>query len=203
MENLEKSRPKWKTWHKVTIGILAAFLVLIIIAINSGSQPAAADATASSSDAPTSDSTAKKIKVGDILHTEFFDVTINAVMTQTSIKLPADQEMRSGEGNQYLELAVTLKNTDKEDRTMFTGGTVLINVKGTEYKYEDAETVDREGFGLIYEKINPMVTKTTILVYKIPTGLDGDVYYRPGRAEDNQIIYLGKLKDIINTDGAQ
>jgi hypothetical protein len=32
-----KQKSKWKTWHKVTIGILGGFLILIIIAVNSES----------------------------------------------------------------------------------------------------------------------------------------------------------------------
>ncbi len=63
-----------------------------------------------------------------------------------------------------------------------------------DYEFDKSETVMAEGFGLFLDQINPLTSKTTKLVYKLPAEIKGPAYYEPGRASDNESIYLGDLK---------
>ena len=58
-----------------------------------------------------------------------------------------------------------------------------------------AETLIIEnGWGLFFDQINPLTTKTTNLVYKISSELkEQPAYWNPGRSNQRDIIYLGKL----------
>jgi hypothetical protein len=47
---------------------------------------------------------------------------------------------------------------------------------------------------LFLEQLNPLTQKTTNLVYKIPKEIKGPAYYKPGRADNDQRIFLGDLK---------
>jgi len=51
-----------------------------------------------------------------------------------------------------------------------------------------------EGWGLMMDQINPLTSKTTKLVYKIPAEIKGLAYYRPGRSNKNDLISLGNIE---------
>ena len=87
---------------------------------------------------------------------------------------------------------VTFKNTDKESR-MLEDGIVLINYNGQEYKFDKSETIMADGWGLFLDQLNPMISKTTNLVYKIPAEISGQAYYMPGRNSDDVKFSLGEL----------
>ncbi|MEI6684196.1 MAG: DUF4352 domain-containing protein [Bacteroidota bacterium] len=137
----------------------------------------------------------KSIGIGQVLKTEYFDVTVNSAKFYKSVKaqeglidLPADSAIR------YLLINVTFKNTNTESRTLFEGGPILINYNGKEYSYDEPEPTMAEGWGIFMDAINPMLTKTTYLVYKIPREIKGDVFWRPNRADDDQKILLLNAK---------
>lgn len=100
--------------------------------------------------------------------------------------------MPKEDGIHYLIINVTFKNTDDESR-MLTDGEVLINYNGKEYKYDRSEMIALKGWGLMLDQINPLTSRTTNLVYKIPAEIVGKAYYRPGRASKNDLIELGEI----------
>ncbi len=51
-----------------------------------------------------------------------------------------------------------------------------------------------EGWGLFLDVINPLMEKTTNLVYKILKELSGRAYWRPGLAATDEKIFLGNLR---------
>ena len=51
-----------------------------------------------------------------------------------------------------------------------------------------------DGWGLLLDQINPLTTKTTKLVYKIPAEIIGNAYYKPARSGSNDIIDLGIIE---------
>jgi hypothetical protein len=134
-----------------------------------------------------------EVGIRNTLKTEYFDVTVDDVKTRKSVKIDEFQDLKEEAGNKYLIIDVTLKNTDKESRMMFDG-MVIIKADGQEYKYEEAETILADGWGLIMDNVNPLVTKKTKLVYKIPEELKGTAYYNPARSDADQVINLGAIQ---------
>ena len=76
---------------------------------------------------------------------------------------------------------------------MLTDGSVWVNYNGKDYEFDKSETIMAEGYGLLLDQINPLTSKTTNLVYKIPAEVKGEAYWQPGRASDDERILLGKL----------
>lgn len=67
----------------------------------------------------------------------------------------------------YLIINVTFKNTNNESR-MLIDGSVWINYNGKDYEFDKSETVMAEGYGILLDQSNTLISKTTNLVYKIP-----------------------------------
>ena len=88
---------------------------------------------------------------------------------------------------------VTFKNTDNESRTILDGS-VHIKYNGTDYNFDKSEPIMADGWGIFLDQINPLTSKTTKLVYKLPTEITGEAYYNPGRSESNQLIDVGSIK---------
>lgn len=173
--------------HLASVGVFAFFLT---IATGSGDD----DKKETGESSTVSAEAAKNYKkVGETLSTEYFDVTVKKVGVQNSVdtgnplvSLPAE------DGNKYLIMEVTFKNTSNESR-MLMDGEVLINYNGKEYKYDKSEAVMLEGWGLMLDQINPLTSKTTNLVYKIPAEIKGTAYYQPGRSDSDDLINLGNI----------
>lgn len=193
-QHTEQQKKKMGTGKKLLIGV--GILVFIAIIANSGKEDkASASTTTSNSPAGTTEIQASKdIAIGQALKTEYFEVTVSkAILTK---KLNTGNEYtdeQAGEGNQFLVMTTTFKNIDKESR-MIMDGTVFINYNGKDYEFDKSETVMAEGYGLFLDQINPLTSKTTKLVYKLPAEIKGPAYYKPGRANDNEKIFLGDLK---------
>ncbi len=77
---------------------------------------------------------------------------------------------------------------------MLMDGVVIINYNGKDYNFDKSETVMADGWGLLLDQINPLTTKTTKLVYKIPAEITGNAYYKPSRSGSNDIIDLGIIE---------
>jgi len=96
-------------------------------------------------------------------------------------------------GVRYLIIDAIYKNIDTESR-MLSEGSVWINYNGSDYEFDKTETIMEEGWGIFLDQINPLMSKSTKIVYKVPEEVKGEVYWQPGRAEEEQFIYLGELK---------
>lgn len=180
---METTKKKIGFGKKMLIAIVA--LVLIIIIANSGKSDSGSSNTEPAKSYPG---------IGQTLKTEYFEVTIDEVSLTKKIK-NSDEflEKKPDEGNQFLVMNTTFKNIDNESR-MITDGSVFINYNGKEYEYDKSEFLGVDGYGLFLDQINPLTSKTTKLVYQIPLGINGPAYYKPGRADDDQKIFLGNLK---------
>jgi hypothetical protein len=164
-----------------------------MIASCGGGADASSSSTGGAEAAAARSNNVTAVGINQTLKTEYFDVTVNSVRTAKTVKIDEFEELKQEEGNKYLILDITLKNTDKESRMMFDG-VVKINANGQEYKYEQAEPVMAEGWGMIMDNINPLVTKRTRLVYKIPAALTGTGVYNPGRSDEDEVINLGNIQ---------
>ena len=178
-----------KSWKTVYIGaILMAvlffgYLLLYFIKNNDFN---------SSNDEQTNSQSEENLRIGikQTLHANYFDVIVNKVSIQDDID---SANLKREQGIKYLIINATFKNTDKESR-MMTDGSVWINYNGKELEYDNSETTLINGWGIFLDQINPLISKTTNLVYKIPKELKGDMFWQPGRADNTQRIFLGKLE---------
>ena len=169
----------------VIIFVFIAFIGLIVALFTGNQDPST----------PTKETKSKVYsKIGEVLKTEFFDVTVNKIFLTDFINFHNEfMDVKAGEGNKFLILNVTVKNTDKETRTMFSDGILWINYNGQEYKYETSETILNEGWGFILDAINPLVSKTTRIVYKMPKEVTGEAYFQSSRSNNDERIYLGEI----------
>jgi hypothetical protein len=135
----------------------------------------------------------KEIGIGQVLKTDYFDITVNKVSLVDKVNTGNEfSDLKPESGNNYLIINASFKNIDNESR-MLVDGSVWINYNGKDYEFDKSETIMADGFGLLLDQINPLVSKTTNLVYKIPSEIKGNAYWQPGRANDDQRILLGKL----------
>ena len=135
-----------------------------------------------------------KVSVGQILKTKYFEVTVNNVSLQKSVNTGNQfTDLKAEKGIRYLVFNTTFKNIDDESQVLIDGD-VIIKYNGKDYTYGKSETILADGWGLLLDRINPLTSKTTNLVYKIPEEITGRVYYRPGRSGKDDLIFLGNLK---------
>ncbi|MCY0971039.1 DUF4352 domain-containing protein [Chryseobacterium wangxinyae] len=133
-------------------------------------------------------------KLGETLSTDYFDVTINKVSVENSVNTGNEfADLKIEAGTRYLIINTSFENNSNESR-MLIDGEVLVNYNGKDYTFDKSETVMLEGWGLMMDQINPLTTKTTNLVYKIPAELKGTAYYRPGRSGSDDLIDLGNVE---------
>lgn len=167
-----------------SIFAIAIFFSFAVASSSSDSSSNSEVATNNKTELPT---------VGQNLQTEYFLVTLNGVTTDYKINTGNPfSDLKADPGNKFLIFNVTFKNTDKESR-MLMDGSVFIEYNNTRYEFDNPETIMAEGWGLMLEQINPLTSKTTNLVYKIPEEISGDAFWNPGRSNKNKIFYLGAI----------
>jgi hypothetical protein len=135
----------------------------------------------------------KEIGVGDVLATDYFAIKVNSATLNKRVWTGDDfTSLKQEQGIEYLIVDVTFKNIDSESR-MIIDGSVFIQYGGKMYEYDKSETILADGWGLLLDQINPLTTKRTKLVYKLPSEISGPAYYRPGRNSNDNQIFLGNL----------
>ncbi len=186
---LWKNQSIAKSWK---IGV-SVFYALIVLSLFSGNKPGS-NSTAKST--PTTSTTetkepVKPIGIGDVVHTKYFDITVNEAKTRDRVNTGNQfSDLQAENGNMYLIINTTFKNTDNESRMIFEGS-VWINYNGKDYEFDKSEPIMADGWGLFLEQLNPLTSKTTNLVYKIPIEIKGDIYWQPGRSDEK--IFIGNI----------
>ncbi|MCU0439319.1 MAG: DUF4352 domain-containing protein [Raineya sp.] len=168
--------------------IVVAFIMSIIMGPKKESS-----SSSSKSDQPVvvKDEPAKP-QIGQAIKTEYFEITVNKVGVMEAVNTGNEfVDLKPEKDNQYLVMNVTFKNIDNESRMMFAGK-IIINYNGKDYTFDNPEPVLLEGWGLLMDQINPLTTKTTNLVYKIPKEIKGKVVWEPARSDVK--IYIGDIQ---------
>lgn len=130
-------------------------------------------------------------QIGETAKNDYFEVTVNSVEVVNEKKINDYTELKAEKDAKYLIINVTFKNIDKESRMVFDGS-VFIDYNGTKYEYDHTETIFEEGWGLFLDQLNPLTSKTTNIVYKIPSEITGEATYKPERSSAE--FYLGTIK---------
>lgn len=180
----------WKN-SKIKKGwkIFFTILILIICISNLGSD----DSKTKQNQNDKNLESTKSIGVGDVLKTKYFEITVNKVDIEDRVNTGNSYlDLQPEKGTTYLIINATFKNIDNESR-MLEDGSVWINYNGKDYEFDKSEMIMAEGWGLMLEQINPLTSKTTNLVYKVPTEIKGSAYWQPGRADKEERILLGAL----------
>ncbi len=182
-----------KGW-KIGVTIIIAFIVLAKIGEDNPSASKPVVGSSSSSDLPAEEVVeVQGVGVGEILHTDYFDIAVNKVSLQDRVNTGNEfADLNPEPGTMYLIINASFKNIDNESR-MLMDGSVWINYNGKDYEFDKSEMIMLEGWGLMLDQINPLTTKTTNLVYKIPAEINGDAFWQPGRADSDERIALGSL----------
>ncbi|MDQ0592183.1 hypothetical protein QFZ37_000552 [Chryseobacterium ginsenosidimutans] len=178
--------------HLASAGAFAFFLAIAMGSMDDKKEKSETSETSTATANGEAKSNYKKL--GETLPTDYFDVTVNKVSVENSVNTGNQfGDLKQEAGTRYLIINTSFKNNSNESR-MLIDGEVLVNYNGKDYIFDKSETVMLEGWGLMLDQINPLTTKTTNLVYKIPSELKGNAYYKPGRSGSNDLIDLGNIE---------
>ncbi len=178
---------------KINFKKSASIIVIVgftFLALASGDDKKSGSSNSSESNTTTP---VQRIEVGQPLKTDYFEITVNKVNVKDRVNTGNEfADLKPERGNKYLIIDATFKNIDKESR-MIMDGTVWIDYKGQRYEFDNSETIMLDGWGTMLDQINPLTTKSTKLVYKLPAEITGSAYWQPGRSDDDELIYLGEI----------
>ena len=180
---LNKKRPEI-----LSVAVIIVFTFFALASIN-GSRNKSDSASAPA----TEEKKPAAVKMGEVLHTEYFDVTANSMSIKKEIKTGDEfADLKPEKGVKYVVINATFKNTDKESR-MILDGSLWITYNGKEYEYDNSETFLVEGWGTTLDNLNPLMSKTTNIVYKLPEEIAGTAQWQPGRADRSDVIELNDI----------
>lgn len=121
----------------------------------------------------------------------YFDVKINNCSIKSRVGTGNPYaEPKVWEGSVFLVIDASFKNTDTEGRLPVEGD-ALIESEGREYVYDHTETILMDGYGVFLDSVNPLVTMRTKIVYRIPSEIKGEIYWRPGRNPSKTKLWCG------------
>jgi len=123
----------------------------------------------------------------------YFDVTVNDCTISKSIDTGNRSSAVSPDPDaRFLTVNATFKNTDYEGRLPFEGS-LIISKDDKDFKFDTTETIMSDGYGIRLRSLNPLIKLNTKIVYKVPNELSGDVYWKPGRNDENKKLWCTYL----------
>ncbi|OQB07118.1 MAG: Telomeric repeat-binding factor 2 [Candidatus Cloacimonetes bacterium ADurb.Bin211] len=149
--------------------------------------------TESTSNEDKPDIKGNQIAIKQTANIGYFDVTVNSCTIKNAIYFNEYSKLGPEEGAKFVVIDLSLKNTSNKSRMMFEGELQLISNDGKKLVMDKTETVFEDGYGLILESINPMLTKKTKIVYKIPANIPGHLYYVPARNKTDIVVDCGTI----------
>jgi len=85
-------KTKWKTWHKVVLSLVGAFILIGIIAV----------ATDDGQKTQVKSAASRIVKKGEVLHTDYFDVQVTDVQLKKNIISDGIVYLAAEDGAKYL-----------------------------------------------------------------------------------------------------
>jgi len=127
------------------------------------------------------------LKIGETIQTEYFDVTVNNVAACESLVINQFSELKKEPDARYILMNITIKNNSDESR-FSSNGNLLIYYDNRFINFDKTEFIIGDDWGL-GDQLNPMLSKTGKLAFKIPKEIHGDLYYVPARSKLK--LYVG------------
>lgn len=124
----------------------------------------------------------------------YFDASVNACTVQ-SLPITGNKytEPDAWDGSRFVVLDVTFKNNDSEGRLPLPGS-LVVNYSGRELTYDTTETIMQKGFGIYFKSVNPLLSMKTKLVYRVPNEIAGDVFWVPGRNDEQKRLWCTRVQ---------
>lgn len=120
----------------------------------------------------------------------YFDITVNNCGIRSSVGAKNKySEPSKWEGSQFVVVDTRFRNMDKEGRLPFVGSLIIKTSSGNELRYDNTETIMSEGYGIYFKSVNPLVTMPTKIVYRIPTDIEGEILWEPGRNDGGKRLW--------------
>ena len=179
---------------KTSVKIVITLLVLALfafLAVASGDKSEEAGEKIDKIGESGSNST-KEAAIGSTVKAGDFEVTVHSFNLQNSVDTGnMFIEYKAEEGIKYGVLDIEFKNIGKQSK-MITEGALSIKPKDSDPLVMESETVMLDGWGLFLDSVNPLVSKRTKLLYKLPTSVSGTIYFDPQMGSES-LFNLGQL----------
>lgn len=155
-----------------------AFVVLILIGVvtgkddetkktNTANDQATTTVTASESSDEVTESDKKDYKIGDVVKVGNLEYTVNEVSNAKQVGNEFLNEKASGV---FLLVNITVKNNDKEAKTIDTSMFTLVESDGTQYDANATAAAYIEGNDDFFlANVNPKLSKTGYVIFDVPT----------------------------------
>ncbi|MGL6130537.1 MAG: DUF4352 domain-containing protein, partial [Fusobacteriaceae bacterium] len=128
---------------------------------------------------------------GETVETDYFNVTLNKISFTKDIRTGNQySDLEENQDSLYITMNITFKNTSQESRYI-QEGSLILSYNGKNYTFDKSETIMADGWGIMLDQINPLLSKKTNVVYKVPKEEPDRIIYIPGRnsKESGFIIY--------------
>lgn len=161
---------KWFLIGVVIIGIAGAF----------GSENEKGNSSGSDQSASTTEAAPEVVhKIGSTVETDYFKYKVVSVDSVSSL---GEYNEPAGAGSTYLRIKIQAENIDTEGRSL-SSGTLYGIMNGKEYVFDTSEIVLSDGY-LVWDSINPLVTITGYVVFKVSDKFKiEDMSYEPSRSD--------------------
>lgn len=120
---------------------------------------------------------------------EYFLVSIESCKISDSAETGSRySEPKQWPGSRFLIIDALFKNEDAEGR-LPAEGSLIIRHNGRELRYDTTESIIKEGYGIYFKSVNPLVKMPTKIVYRIPDNVSGEVSWEPGRNPEGKRLW--------------
>lgn len=166
----EAKKQNWFMKHKVITGILAVFLLIVVVSATSSSDEtntaSSDESSASNSEEPNVESNSEIAKIGTPVRDGKFEFTVNGVECgATTLGNEFFNEKAQG---QFCVMDVSVKNIGNEAQ-LFSGSDQLVfNAAGQQYSNDSSAEIALEENDTFLEEINPGNTVEGRVVFDIP-----------------------------------
>ena len=168
----------------IVLGIwlgVGLIISVIAIAVSGGSAPTINRESNQTEFSPAiqEESKTQVAPIGSTLHAGDFAVTIESAIWKDRVIIGNEfSNIRPEKGVHFLILDMTFKNLGNEPSYLLDGTLYIANPSRT-FTLDTSETILQDGWGIFLDKVNPLVSKHTKLVYKISDEIKGTVSWLP------------------------
>ncbi len=165
---------------KKKISLVIGLILFVVLAAgsiggSSSSSSSSPSSSTSSSSSEKKDTKAKEKekpkeeigKLGTPYVTNHFEVTAKEIAVKKSVQAGYDS-LDPEEGAKYVVINVTAKNISNESKTLITSGKLLLGEGADQIELLHDESILADGYGTFLDSVNPKLSKSTKIVYKIP-----------------------------------